>query len=127
MKHIKSIITLLSNLAEFVLQNRIDHKHNLTHIDTLQQELTLLKLHLLPSTEILHFLIDKQTYEIKNKLNQQLKNNQLEALTLTIAIVLTDKTNGTAWEAETWKMTVRSLQEQTISPECTAHEMLFLL
>ena len=78
MKSNKGLITTLSNLAEFILQQRIDHNSKTTTLlEHIQQELQLLRDELLPSMEIFHFLVEKANYNVKHKINNILKTTPL--------------------------------------------------
>ena len=78
MKSNKGIITTLCNIAEFILEQRINHSPKASSLlETIQQELQLLKYELLPSMEIFHFLVDKTNYNVKHKVNNVLKSTPL--------------------------------------------------
>ena len=95
MKSDKGIVTTITNLAEFILQQRINHSHNSAKfIDTITQEIQLLRDQLLPSMEILHFLVEKHNYNVKSKINQALKSIRLDNLVLKITLTLNDKVNS---------------------------------
>ena len=128
MKSNKGIVTILTNLMEFVLQQRMNHSHQtVSHVATLSQELTLLKDQLLPSMEILHFLVDNSNYHLKHKITQQLKDIPLEALTLKVEFSLHDKASSSTHLAEVWTLQVEKTRSQEVPPESTAHELLFML
>ncbi len=97
------------------------------HLETLNQELSLLKHQLLPSTEILHFLIQKPQFNIKTKLTNSTKTTNIEAIELILSFKLTEKANSVTHQAEIWKMSVKNVKAQTVLPENTAHKMLHIL
>ena len=74
MKTSKGIIAIMAHFTEFILANRLSpHPKHTQHLHTLAQEVTILKNQLLPSTEILHFLVDKPAYDDRQKLLTKLK------------------------------------------------------
>jgi len=78
MKSNKGVLTILVNLAELILQSRISPTPVLNEqLDSLQTELSLLRNQVLPSTEIVHFLVPKHSYNLKNKINAFLKSAAL--------------------------------------------------
>lgn len=95
MKSNKAIISTISSLAEFILQQRMDHGAKTTTLfQHIEQELKLLKDEMLPSMEIFHFLVDKTNYNVKHKLNVALKNGSLQNLEVNLKIKLHDKVNN---------------------------------
>jgi hypothetical protein len=78
MKSNKGIITTVSSLAEFILQQRVNHNAKATNIlEHIQQELQLLRDELMPSMEIFHFLVEKANYNVKHKVSNFLKTTPL--------------------------------------------------
>lgn len=122
MKTSKGIIAIMGNFAEFILANRLHpHARYTQHLQTLAQEIQLLRNQLLPSTEILHFLVDKPAYDARQKLAQKLKTSPVEDLAVAISFTLVDKITSVTHTAETWKLSVRNSKEEQVRPECSAH------
>lgn len=128
MKSNKGVLTILVNLAELILQARISPSPALNeHLDSLQTELSLLRNQLLPSTEIVHFLVPKHSYNLKNKINLFLKSAALEELELSISFTVTDKVSSLTHVAEIWQLSVVGRKEREVCRESRAHELLFLV
>jgi hypothetical protein len=64
--------------------------------------------------EVLHFLVDKQAYNVRQKLTLAAKSIPLEETTLQIKFILNDKVNSVTHVAELWTMTVCSRKEQEV-------------
>ena len=82
---------------------------------------------MLPSMEILHFLVEKPAYNVRTKLAMAAKKMALEETTLQIKFILNDKLNSVTHVAELWKIKVCSRKEEEVQPELINHELLFLL
>jgi hypothetical protein len=92
MKSNKGVLTILANLAELILQSRIGPSESLReHLESLQSELHLLRSQLLPSTEIMHFLVQRHSYNLRHKIAAFLKRAPLESLALTISFTVAGK------------------------------------
>jgi hypothetical protein len=89
--------------------------------------LQLLRSQLLPSTEIIHFLVQRHSFNLKQKITTFLKNANLEQLVLTIRFSLAGKGTSTVQLAEMWRLAVVSVGERDIARESRAHELLFLI
>ena len=64
--------------------------------------------------EILHFLVEKPAYNVRQKLTLAAKKMALEETTIQIKFILNDKVNSVTHTAELWKITVCPRKEEEV-------------
>jgi hypothetical protein len=75
-----------------ILQTRISpHPQQLQRIETVKSEIEVLRSHLNPSDEVLYFLIDREQYQIKNRILAQQRRTPRGALCITLSFTVFDK------------------------------------
>ena len=89
------------------MQQRINYSHASAQlVEHICQEIAILRDQLLPSMEILHFLVEKPAYQVRNKLNLAAKKIDIGNTALNIKFTVSDKVNSVTYLAECWNMTV---------------------
>lgn len=122
MKSDREALTIAASIAEMVLQTRISpHPQQLQRLESVRSEVELAKHHLHPSDELLYFLVDREYYQIRGKLNNQHRKSPKQPIVLTIRFTVFDKETSLQKSAEIWKLALHRKTAAGVAPSTCLH------